>query len=169
MKQILLLSAFLIIYSNCLIFSQDDTEYSLEDSLQLYESKPRYGGYIHLGYDLHLGDFAGIPGIPSCCPSYKFGIAPGISAGGLYERHITDVIGLSLRLGYNTMNGKFQAVEPTWVILNGEQAEGEFTHYFNTNIGAISLEALGSYKVWRDMDVYGGLNFGVITNAEYSQ
>lgn len=169
MKQILLLSAFLLIYSNSFMFSQDDTEYSLEDSLQVYENKPRIGGFVHLGYDIHLGDFSGIPGIPSCCPSYKFGMAPGLSVGVLYEKHITDTLGLSFRLGYHTMNGKFQSIEPTWVILNGEQAEGEFTHYFNTNIGAVSLEALGSYKIWREMDVYAGLNFGVITNADYSQ
>ncbi len=169
MKQILLLSAFLLIYSNCAMFSQTDKDYSLEDSLQVYENKPRYGGYLHFGYDLHLGDFSGIPGIPSCCPSYKFGLAPGISVGVLYERHITDSIGLSVRLGYNTLNGKFQSIEPTWVILDGVKADGEFTHYFNTNIGAISLEALGSYNIWRDMAVYGGLNFGVITNAQYSQ
>lgn len=167
MKKIYLIFAIVLILFPNITFGQLD--YSLKDSIELYKVKPRMGGYIHYGYNMHFTDFTGIPGIPSCCPEYTFGIAPGLSFGGLYEMQIKNNYWLGIRLGYSNIDGEFEAAEYKQVIINGEPQQAEFTHYLKSTFQMIDLRPMLTYKIKHNVNLYAGFNLGMIWQGTYGQ
>jgi len=162
----LLLLIFLIVQT---ILILAESEYSFEDSLEVYKYKPQYGGYFHYGYNLHITNFRELPGIPCCSPQFSFGSAPGFSFGGLYDMYIKDKWGLGLRLGYSNSDAVFNVTETTIGLIAGTPSNVQFEHNLSTRIDLIDFKALASYEYIDNLKLYAGLNLNYVYLGELSQ
>ncbi len=168
-QHILGLIISLVFLTSASVFSATRANYSFEDSLKVYKNKPRFGLFGHGGYNLHISNMTGLPGIPSCCPKFGFGSAPGFAFGALYEHHLFDKWGIALRAGYWQIDGEFQSKESDWGIIDNKQARIAYTHYMTAQIGRLTVEPLAIYQAMEKLRLYGGLNLGTVLFAKYSQ
>ncbi|OGU61682.1 MAG: hypothetical protein A2X64_01550 [Ignavibacteria bacterium GWF2_33_9] len=136
------------------------------DSLEL---KPKYG--ILFGYDLnfHSADFRSLPGVPSCCPQFTGGTGNGLMFGALLDYPINPRMEVNGRITYNTIDAVFSKFEATTIVLDGEEAVGEFEHYVKSNFALIGIEPYFTYKLNPELAFHGGFRFGFLTKSNYYQ
>ena len=46
----------------------------------------RFGGGIFSGLYFHSSSFAGLPGVPTCCPKYEQGTGIGFSGAAFFQK-----------------------------------------------------------------------------------
>lgn len=129
-------------------------------SLQLSaqeNSGNKYGVYANFGLNMHTADFRALPGVPNCCPKFQDGDGLGLSLGALFEMNFTSELFLAARLGYTDLSGKLSSVEPTTIILNNVEADGEFTHTVDANIQAVTAQLLAGYRIFPILAFMRGL------------
>ncbi len=147
MKKIIVIIPFILIFIQCLSFSQE-------------KLNTRYGIYGHYQINMHSPDFNSLPDYPTCCPIFDEGSGSGIAIGLLYEMPIAKRLLLGFRAGYSSLNGELTKTEKTMMFAYGEIIEGEFEHSIDATIDNIGLEAYLSYGLTKQLFISGGLRAG---------
>ncbi|MBK7412207.1 MAG: hypothetical protein IPI29_06600 [Ignavibacteria bacterium] len=91
------------------------------------------GAYGSVGLNMHSADIKGLPGIPSCCPTYSTGTGFGFSVGGLYDHVFSPSLSLLGRVGLMGAGGTLTATENTLINTDGSEVQGTFVHTLNTS------------------------------------
>lgn len=128
-----------------------------------------YGVYGTYNINSYSADFSQLDGFNTCCPGYRDGSGSGLSFGlsGKYPISKTDYIGL--RLGINDFAGELSRAEATYVNLHFQgKTQGEFTHYIDAEISAITLEPYYSYNIFSKLYLNLGLQFSSIISGSHN-
>lgn len=138
-------------------------------SYQLTSQENKYGIYANYGLNMHSADFRALPGVPNCCPNFETGEGLGLSLGALFEMDMTTNLYLSARLGYTDLSGELSSTEPTTIIVNNTDVDGEFTHTVNSDIQAVTARIMAGYRLLPNLSISAGLGVGNVINATYDQ
>ncbi len=135
----------------------------------LQSQDQKFGIYANYGMNMHTADFRALPGVPNCCPNFESGEGLGLSLGALFEMDMTSDFFLSARLGYTDLSGELSSTEPTTIIVDNFDVDGEFTHTVNSDIQAVTARIMAGYRLLPNLNITAGLGFGNVINAAYEQ
>lgn len=135
----------------------------------LQSQDQKYGIYANYGMNMHTADFRALPGVPSCCPNFESGEGLGLSLGALFEMDMASDFFLSARLGYADLSGELSSTEPTTIIVDNFDVDGEFTHTVNSDIQAVTARIMAGYRLLPNLNITAGLGVGNVINATYEQ
>jgi outer membrane protein OmpA-like peptidoglycan-associated protein len=116
-------------------------------------ARTRFGVWGQYAYTTHYANFKELPDIKSCCENFRDAIANNFAAGLLYDIPFSNVVGLSLRLGYVRYAGVPSWIENTdstvfsgAVNPDGSPANVPFQHTIEANLGNIGFEPFLTIK-----------------------
>jgi outer membrane protein OmpA-like peptidoglycan-associated protein len=117
----------------------------------------------------HTMDFAGVPGVPSCCQKYESGKGSGFSIGGLAILPLSSTFFLQFRAGYSAEKSTTGSDEHKVLNLDGEAVPGTIHHEIETEAGFISLEPQLGVQLGSGIHLLGGLWFGCLVSQSMTQ
>jgi outer membrane protein OmpA-like peptidoglycan-associated protein len=118
----------------------------------------RYGGYFHIVFNNYKALFSGLPGVPSCCPTYEDGGGTGFATGLLYEHPFAQQLMYQLRLGVADLGGSFKTDEPFMASVEGVATPGLLRHTIDAKLWALEFSPLLVYKPYPKFSfLFGGI------------
>ncbi len=129
----------------------------------------RYGAYLWVNLNSYNADFRALPGIPNCCPRFTEGGGEGISAGLLYETHLTPGVHAGLRLGFTSFGGRFETDEPVTVSVNGTATPGVFRHVIDATLSTVEFIPHLLFKPFKKLSLFAGLSGALPLAASFEQ
>ncbi len=143
---------------------------SLYSQIDSNDLKPKYGIFGNYNFNYHDVTFTGLPGVPSCCPEYSYGLGSGYSFGGLFDYPINYNFLVSLRIGYSSYSASFDKNETIDnIIVDGTGRRGEIEHLLDVSVGSIGIEPVASYRLTNSLFVHAGLRLSLVTGTYYDQ
>lgn len=139
--------------------------------LQLLTAKEPiyYGVYANYNFNSYVANFTQLDGFNTCCPGYRDGSGNGISFGLSGRFPITKTDYLGVRLGMNDFSGELARAEQTYINLpNKGKSLGEFTHYIDATIKAITLEPYYSYNLFPKFYLNLGVQLSSIISGNHN-
>lgn len=162
LKQNILILILIFTFCYNVILAQEEIQNNKNNS-------SKYGIYGHMNLNWHSADFRKLPGVPNCCPRFENGLGIGFTAGILYEIPLSKLLTLDLRASYSSLDGELSKVEPTTVIVQGNNQEGEFEHILNTKLANIGVEPLVGIRLFGGLRLLAGLRLGFTITNKYDQ
>lgn len=167
--------AFTLLTIHCLfnfqfLFSEDAKKYEDEP----YSPRPAYGAFVGVNINTHSTNFAGLPGIPSCCPRYETGSGVGATFGGFYLLPLSESLDLNVRAGFFMLNGLLSRTENAGdgIYLpdqNGNGVEGEFEHSVDASIASAGLQPMLGFDLTDELKLYAGMRAAFVLTKSYEQ
>ncbi|MBL7997644.1 MAG: hypothetical protein JNL32_03305 [Candidatus Kapabacteria bacterium] len=131
--------------------------------------RARYGLNIGLNRTMHSADFRELPGVPNCCPRFESGTGYGLQVQTVAEIPVSSFFLAGFRLGLNALNGTLTKDETIPVAINGQTANGVFTHTVKATLRTVSFDPFVSVRVFNGFFVQAGAQFGYLLNPQYEQ
>ena len=133
-----------------------DTSYVMEEiRVPLWQAGFTVGGTFHA----FTADMRGLPGVPSCCPTYDKGNGSGLFAGLLFDYPLASRLRIGSRLGVGLTTGEFRTEEHQFVDNGNSGLEGTIEHTINATLPTIMIEPGISYEMLNGL--HGGIGVGV--------
>ncbi len=135
------------------------------------------GGYAGGNYNIHSGTFSELPGYPSCCPKFEKGSGLGFSLDALLRMPITEKYSVSLRIGYQTLDGKLEKVEQigntevrniTPPYETQDIVKAYSNHIIDSKIGILAFEPYFNWFFWDKFRLNIGLPIAFQMNSKFS-
>ncbi|MBP7215579.1 MAG: OmpA family protein [Candidatus Kapabacteria bacterium] len=135
------------------------------------------GGYGGGNYNIHNAAFKELPGYPSCCPKFETGNGLGFTLAGLLRYPINEKYSVSVRIGYQTLNGKLEKVEQigNTEIRNAtppyetqDIVKAYSNHIVDSKIGIIAIEPYFNWFFWDKFRLNIGLPIGFQLQSKFS-
>ncbi|GAB5466022.1 MAG: hypothetical protein Kapaf2KO_14580 [Candidatus Kapaibacteriales bacterium] len=146
--------------------SQTDNQISIpSDTNRLKTKVGVFGSY---GPNLNFSDFSGLPGVPSCCPGFEFTFSSGFEFGGLIEIPLDTLTSIGVRGYYYGTLTNYEKVETNQVIIDNQIQDIVSTHFLETDYGYLGINALYGYRLWKELNLWGGVDFQVPINSSYT-
>lgn len=160
----------LLIFSVCII----NALYS-----QPLTAEPKFyvGGYLGGNYNLHNAKFRELPGYPSCCPKFETGNGLGYTLSGLLRVPINEKYSVSLRIGYQTLDGKLEREElignteirnQTPPYETQDIVKAYSNHIVDSKIGILAIEPYFNWFFWDKFRLNIGLPIGFQLQSKFS-
>ncbi len=158
----------LFILSSIAVFSQEDY-YDYEAALDSMEFKPKYGFFSNYNVNYHSVDFRSLPNVPSCCPRFTSGFGSGFLFGGSYDYVLARDLFIGGRIGLHLFSSDLSKEEAVDLIIDGTSTIGKFEHNVQANFTRLQFFPNVSYRFLPQLFLHGGLDFSLITSANYKQ
>lgn len=134
--------------------------------------RDRYGAFIHMSINSHIGDFVDLPGIETCCPSFNNASGLGPSFGLLYEHPLNNSLFVGGRLGLFNGDGVFKKTE--YLSFGGENEEilGKIEHKLDVSLYSLGIEPMIGVKFADEMIFHAGLQmtfFDLVKDYSFSE
>lgn len=130
----------------------------------------RAGLYLGAGQNLHMArGIPGLPGIPSCCPSYEQGSGSHFVAGLLGELPVTSTLRVGWDLIIGSYSGSLVTTQEEEVNADRQLVIATFEHTLSASLLGVGLETYIGYDVTRNLKVTAGLNGSYLLNRSFSQ
>jgi len=135
------------------------------------------GGYGGGNYNVHNAAFKELPGYPSCCPKFETGDGMGFMLAGLLRYPINEKYSVSLRIGYQTLNGKLEKVEQigNTEIRNAtppyetqDIVKAYSNHIVDSKISILAFEPYFNWFFWDKFRLNIGLPIGFQLQSKFS-
>lgn len=128
-----------------------------------------YGLYFNFNNNQYSADFKQLDAFNSCCPGYQDGSGTGLSFGASFKYPLDKTSYLGLRLGLNDYSGELSKTENTYVnIPNSGKTLGQFTHYIDASVKAITFEPYYSYKIYNKLYLNGGIQLSYMMTGSHN-
>ncbi|MCB0712449.1 MAG: OmpA family protein [Ignavibacteriae bacterium] len=92
-------------------------------------------------------DMQGLPGIPSCCPTYSGGNGFGLFAGLLFDYPLSTDLQVGTRLGLELTSGEFKTEEIQFLDNGVGGVEGQIEHLITSELIRINVEPGITYQI----------------------
>lgn len=125
-----------------------------------------YGGTQWIDYDT---DITGLPGVPSCCPSYTDGNGHGLTFGASVEAPIVRGLYGGFRLQFVGYEGTLAAEEQELVTADRDTTTATFGHTIDMSQSAVATEAILSVDVLPRLRFLAGARLDVMLGGTYRQ
>lgn len=130
----------------------------------------RSGIYAGMNRNVYSADeIAGLPTVPSCCPSYSSGGGFGAVLGWTGGLPIGKDWGLTMRIAYNNYDGTLSTVELETVDANHERVLASFEHSIEAMVRGVSLETMASYKIYPQLFISAGVRGDLLIEKWFYQ
>ncbi len=127
------------------------------------------GVYATGGVNLLTASVTGLPGIPSCCPTYSTGTGLGLAVGGLYDVVFSPSVSLLARAGVSTAGGTLRATENILVNPDGGAVPGTVIHTLATTRLFATIEPLIKMRLAGELSGMVGPVLGVGVSTSFDQ
>lgn len=128
-----------------------------------------YGIYGNLNLNSFNADFQSLDGFNTCCPGFLDGSGRGFSFGLNSRFPISKTDYFGVKIGLSDFSGELSRSEQTFINLpNIGKTTGEFTHYIDASISAISLEPYYSYSFLDKFNLNLGLQLSSLVSGSHN-
>lgn len=127
-----------------------------------------YGIYTNYNFNQYSADFQELEAFNSCCPGYLDGSGSAFSFGANVKFPLDKTSYVGLRLGLNDYSGELTRTENTYVNLPSGKSLGQFTHYIDASVKAITFEPYYSYNIFDKLYLNGGIQFSSMLSGTHN-
>lgn len=128
-----------------------------------------YGAFAGLKINMHNADFAGLPGLPDCCPEYTGGAGIGFGLGGLFIYPLNQKLSLEGRLGFSihgTNLTEEQVIGNTEIRdisgVTQEIVDAKSEYKIDPTLNLISLQPAINYEIIDNLILSAGIRVGYL-------
>lgn len=128
-----------------------------------------YGVYSNLNFNNFTADFQQLDGFNTCCPGFREGDGRGFSFGLNLRLPADKTSYYGIKLGLNDFSGELRRTQSININLpNTGKTNGEFTHYIDASIRAITFEPYYSYNIFNKLFLNAGLQFSSVISGTHN-
>ena len=144
-----------------LIFSSDKSNSNFNNY--------KFGFYGAYNYNIHLSNFHQLPEVGNCCPTFNDGKGDGFTLGLIYELPFQNNVSINGRLLYSRLDANLSSDDNKNVIVDGELTNSVVTHFLETQLSVVNVEALIKFNIIENFSFVCGFNFGYLFNSKFKQ
>lgn len=128
-----------------------------------------YGVYGTYNFNSYSADFTQISNYNTCCPGFREGEGTGFSFGLSSRYPISKTNYIGVRLGINDFSGELARAERTTINLPTiGKSVGEFTHYIDATVKAITFEPYYSYNLFSKLFINVGVQVSSVISGSHN-
>ncbi|MGE3800629.1 MAG: OmpA family protein [Candidatus Kapaibacterium sp.] len=127
------------------------------------------GLYTGAAPTFFTADMRGLPGVPSCCPTYDGGSGFGLFAGVLFDYPISTDLQIGTRIGLRLTSGEFKAEEVQFLDNGVGGVEGQVEHTIASELMRVEVEPGITYQIISGLRGRIGLGVDLFAKGTFEQ